>query len=281
MAKEHRQMDQNEASGTTRAPIALSDEEMWILLHIYRFTRPTAAQLHRLVCPQMAKSTLYEKLQKLVRLGLIESRPLHLATRYYVLKARGAHRIGIEKLSGNYTRRRIDLQFHQASSLAAELELMVERAAWEMATTDAAATRFIGGYLAEMALSERGVAFEPHQFASSIPRHMLPDRVISTPSEVFVCIVGHPHAAMAFWSRRLHRYRGVIHDLRFVFVPLTPLQRLSLQQAFVRNEAVEKTRLGIPVPPREACLPEASGVVARGNFLILLPPQLDELTRRF
>lgn len=247
-----------------------------ILSWIARLKRPTAAMLHELALPQVGKSSLYERLAHLSRLSLIAARPLRGRQRYYTLRTRGARLLGLTKLPGaNW--RSVDYQFHLASHLGVQIDLMAKRKGWMIAHSDEDGAQMIAGFLAEIAASERGDAFEPHLFASLIPDTLLPDRVISTKREVLIAIIAHPHSEGAFWSRRLRRYRGIIHELRFVFVALTPQQRLDWYHALVRNESLTLTRLELPIPKQSDCETSAKPPVAIGNFLMLLPGHLASL----
>lgn len=227
----------------------LTNDEEAILRLTYERIHPTIAELHQALFPTQQRRRVLALIQGLTTRKLLALQLLHpeqgaASVRYLRLTHRGAHAIGVTKLSGVHYRPETEAN-HARRALQGDLAALAARPGWRIASSEQEARLLLTTFLAEIAQSSapEGAMLPHHILSSMIPAHIGPDLVIDTPQEALICVMAHPHAGRAFWRARLARYRPILDAVRLVALCLTAGHERDLRDVLARSDAQLRGRI--------------------------------------
>lgn len=166
------------------------------------------------------KWQMYRRIKFLETFGYIDAKLLYpekgnSSPKYYILRAKGAKAIGLEKVPPNQYRY-LNRDFYRFKQIRIEIEKIAAERKWMLVTDERHKRRHIAESFKRYAY-QQGFAVAPeHIYLQSVPLEIAPELVLETHKEVFILILCHPFAGEDAFRKKVEKYSMLVTDIRCI-----------------------------------------------------------------
>ena len=171
---------------------------------------------------QTQKWQMYRRIKFLENFGYIASKLLYpekgnSSPKYYILRAKGAYAVGLEKVPPNQYRY-LNRDFYRFKQTKIKLEAMAHTMHWILATDERSKRRHIAESFKRHAYLQGYPVAPEHIYMQTVPLEVAPELVLETHQEVFILIICHPFAGEDAFRKKIDKYFMLLTDIRFICI---------------------------------------------------------------